>query len=238
MNRELPVFGVCGISDTGKTTLISNLIEELTKRGHDVVTIKHTKGEFGIDEEKKDTWRHAKAGAELVIFSTEKETDFLLKDTLKLDEIISVIRCMDSYDAVLIEGMEEADIPSIRLNPEDPDIGPDVQIISDRIEKEIKVNNILKTLPKMDCKRCGYKSCDELASAILEGEDTLASCEMLKKEEKGAVKLFIDEEKVALGKFPSQFIERTVKGMVSSLRSVSDMEEIEEIELKISERER
>ncbi len=238
MCGEFPVFGVCGVSDTGKTALLCDLVEELTERGYDIATIKHTRGEFSIDEEGKDTWRHSEAGAELVVFSTAEETDFLVKKDLDLEEIMSGIEKIGCYDAVLIEGMKEADIPKIDLNGDKNEMEFDVQNLADKLEKKIEINDILNSLPEKDCKRCGYESCKELASAIWEKKETLDSCEYLEEEKGGRVELLIDGEEVSLGRFPSQLIESTMKGMMSSLKGVEEMGEIKEIELKISEEEK
>ncbi len=233
MYFELPIYGVSGVSGTGKTTLVCDLMEELTERGYNISTIKHTRGEFSIDEKGKDTWEHREAGADLVVFSTDQETDLIFNDTLKLDEIISMIKNFGDYDAVLIEGMKDADIPKIDLR-ETENNRFDIKSISDDIEKRIEIYEILELLPKDDCKRCGYENCYELASAVRDGKRSLEFCELL-NEGKRYVELLVNGEKISLGNFPTNFIKRTTKGMVSSLKGVDEREDISEIELKISD---
>ena len=58
------VMGVVGWKNSGKTTLASKLIAELTARGRTVSTIKHTHHAVNLDQPGKDTYQHAQAGAE------------------------------------------------------------------------------------------------------------------------------------------------------------------------------
>jgi len=66
----LAVLGFYGFSNTGKTTVIQYLIEELTNRGFKVATVKVTDKPVSIDTEGKDTWRFAQKGAKIIAMST------------------------------------------------------------------------------------------------------------------------------------------------------------------------
>ncbi len=109
------IFGIYGKSDTGKTTLITKLVSQLTKQGYKIATIKQTKKAISLDSVNKDTWRHHKAGAELVVFSSCCETDFLLYKVLNTSEIIRRISSFGCYDLILVEGADDLDIPKIQL---------------------------------------------------------------------------------------------------------------------------
>ena len=73
------VIGFYGESDSGKTTLIVDIISSLTKEKYNVASVKTTDKNIGIDSEGKDTWKHTSAGAQLVVFSSDCETDYLIK---------------------------------------------------------------------------------------------------------------------------------------------------------------
>jgi len=109
------VFGIYGNSDTGKTTLIEHLVSQLTKEGFIVATIKQTKKAISLDIMNKDTWRYHDAGAGLVVFSSQCETDFLLYKTLTFSEIIQRISSFGYYDLILVEGADDINIPKIQL---------------------------------------------------------------------------------------------------------------------------
>jgi len=108
-------FGIYGNSDSGKTTLIVKLVEQLVKEGYLVATIKQTKKAISMDTKRKDTWRHHGAGAELVVFSSICETDFLLNKSMSTSEIIQRITDFGCYDIILVEGADDPCIPKIQI---------------------------------------------------------------------------------------------------------------------------
>jgi len=109
------IIGFYGESNTGKTTLIVDLIKQLTSDSYNVATIKITDKNIGIDKEGKDTWKHAEAGATLVVFKTPIETDYIVKQTQTEKEIIAKIDQMGNYDIIIVEGSKEKEIPKIRI---------------------------------------------------------------------------------------------------------------------------
>ncbi|MEM9104399.1 MAG: molybdopterin-guanine dinucleotide biosynthesis protein B, partial [Pseudomonadota bacterium] len=57
------VFGFTGWKNSGKTGLTVRIVEELTRRGWRISTIKHAHHAFDIDKEGTDSFRHREAGA-------------------------------------------------------------------------------------------------------------------------------------------------------------------------------
>lgn len=57
---------IIGRKNSGKTTLIVDLVECLTARGYRVGTIKHTHHRHELDVPGKDSYRHRTAGARVV----------------------------------------------------------------------------------------------------------------------------------------------------------------------------
>jgi molybdopterin-guanine dinucleotide biosynthesis protein B len=112
---EPKLFGIYGKSNTGKTTLIVKIIKELSKMGLNIATIKITDKEISMDTEKKDTFRYNKAGSNIVVFSSAKETDFLHFKILKTGEILNYLKKFGNYDIILIEGAYEKNIQKIRI---------------------------------------------------------------------------------------------------------------------------
>jgi molybdopterin-guanine dinucleotide biosynthesis protein MobB len=108
-------FGIYGNSDTGKTTLIVKLVKQLVKEGYLIATIKQTKKAISMDTKRKDTWLHHGAGAELVVFSSICETDFLLNKSMITSEIIQRITEFGCYDIILVEGADDSSIPKIQI---------------------------------------------------------------------------------------------------------------------------
>lgn len=113
--RQPFVIGFYGESNTGKTTIITKLIQKLTEENLKIASIKSTDKKISIDQKNKDTYKHAEAGANLVVFKTPIETGYLVKKQQKLEEIIDKINQFDSYDLILIEGANNETVPKIRI---------------------------------------------------------------------------------------------------------------------------
>lgn len=111
---NIPVVSVVGTSDSGKTTLIEKLLREIKNRGYRVATIKHDVHGFDIDKPGKDTWRHAQAGADVVVISSPVKLAMIEKvvEELTLDEIIARI---NNVDLIMTEGYKRGDKPKIEV---------------------------------------------------------------------------------------------------------------------------
>jgi molybdopterin-guanine dinucleotide biosynthesis protein MobB len=109
------VFGIYGESDSGKTTLVVQLIRELVREGYTIATVKQTNKDISIDTKNKDTWWHRDAGASLVVFSSCCETDFLLHEPMDSAGIIRRIVELKDVDLIIIEGADDPAIPKIQI---------------------------------------------------------------------------------------------------------------------------
>jgi len=226
----IPHIGVVGKSDTGKTSLVVELINRLKSDKYKVASIKHTQGDFAIDSEGTDTFKHAEAGSELVVFSTQSETSFIVKDKLRLDEILSSIETLGSYDLVIIEGMKEADIPKVSSDKDiDLDVERDIfydgniKEVLDWVKEQVHIYEILNQLPELDCGECGFETCRNFAMAVSNDRRELSNCE--RKQQSGKkIELIVEGEKIELGKFPSKMLSNTLSGMLKSLKGVDDFD--------------
>ena len=99
------VLFVVGKHEVGKTTFIEKLLPVLVKRDISIAVIKdiHLEG-FCIDQEGKDTWRHWKAGASIVVARGLDETDILVKRRMAIEEILPAV---ETVDLVIAEGFRE-----------------------------------------------------------------------------------------------------------------------------------
>ncbi len=109
------VIGFYGDSKSGKTTLIIKIIEQLTKDGYNVATIKKTDRNVEIDTEGKDTWKHRHAGAKLVVLSSPYETDLMINKRIETKTIVDIISAFGVLDIVLVEGARDPSIPKIKI---------------------------------------------------------------------------------------------------------------------------
>ena len=102
----VPVIAVVGSRKSGKTTTVETLVRELTKKGYRVATAKHIhEPKFTINAEGKDTWRHAQAGAHIIVGVATKELATIKKvDTTKYTLSSVTQNCEDNTDIIILEG--------------------------------------------------------------------------------------------------------------------------------------
>ncbi|MCB8814098.1 molybdopterin-guanine dinucleotide biosynthesis protein B [Desulfosporosinus shakirovi] len=112
---QIPVISIVGgKSNSGKTTLLEKLIREAKRRGWRVATLKHDVHGFEMDQPGKDTWRHDRAGADVVAISSPKRIAVLerVSDDQPLDEVLARIQ---GVDVIFTEGYKHADKPKIEV---------------------------------------------------------------------------------------------------------------------------
>jgi len=108
------VFGVTGWKNSGKTTLTCKLVEEFTRRGFRVATVKHAHHAFDIDHEDTDSYRHRQAGAaEVVIASSRRWAIMHELGEAKEPSLDDMLAKLSPCDLVLIEGYKRESHPKI-----------------------------------------------------------------------------------------------------------------------------
>lgn len=111
-----PVFGVTGWKNSGKTTLLTRLVAELTRRGFAVATVKHAHHAFDIDHEGTDSFRHREAGARevMIVSGTRWALMHELRDEAE-PPLEAALKHVSPCDLILIEGYKRAGHPKIEL---------------------------------------------------------------------------------------------------------------------------
>ena len=135
-----PVFGVTGWKNSGKTTLVTRLVAEFTRRGLNVSTVKHAHHAFDIDKPDTDSFKHRQAGAsEVMIVSGYR---WALMHELRDEEeppLAAALARISPCDLIIVEGYKREGHPKLEtrraqsrqsepLSPGDPSI---VAIASD-----------------------------------------------------------------------------------------------------------
>ncbi|HEY0196616.1 MAG TPA: molybdopterin-guanine dinucleotide biosynthesis protein B [Methanobacterium sp.] len=216
----MKILGIAGTKNTGKTTLVTLIVSELVKRGYQVGTIKHT--HHDLDMEGKDTWKHKKAGAELVVGSGDS-TAFIISERMDLEKILKNIKFLKELDYVIIEGFKLANYPKLSTTKavEDEYTIKNVDVFSLKDEDIISLVDLVEErtyglISNADCVNCGYQSCLEMAQAIIKGEISEEKCKMKKFEE---VELFIKDKNIPLNPFVQDILKKGVIGMLSTLKT-------------------
>lgn len=117
----MKICQIVGHKNTGKTTVMSQLIRHLTKYGWKVGTLKHH-GHGGDPAvmQNTDTYQHFASGASLSAVQGETSTEILLPN-------IPVAEMMELYqlvhiDILLVEGFKQAVFPKIVLVKNEEDV--------------------------------------------------------------------------------------------------------------------
>jgi len=113
-------FGIAGWKNSGKTSLVSNLVSEFTSRTLKVSTIKHAHHTFDLDQPKTDSFKHREAGAGEVLLVSHKRwaIQHELRDTPE-PPFEAILEKLSPCDLILVEGYKRESIPKIEI------IGPE-----------------------------------------------------------------------------------------------------------------
>jgi len=123
------MFGVAGFKNSGKTTLTSRLVTELTARGFKVSTIKHAHHGFDLDQKGRDSFIHRQSGAhEVAIVSGSRWA--ILHELRGSEEptFEDMLARLSPCDIVIVEGFKREAYPKIevrRLDLDHPALAPD-----------------------------------------------------------------------------------------------------------------
>ena len=233
----LRAVAVVGFRKSGKTTVVEGLVRELVKRGYRVGTIKHIREkDFSIDAPGKDTWRHAQAGASVIVSLAPREVATITKRSAKLEEIMSTLQWLDF---VILEGFHKSrGIAKIAIPRTAGEVAKLVDKFTiacvgygrrglpvlklDRVKEltDIVEEKALPILPGLNCRRCGYPSCEEFSLALLSGRAKVDDCQPMHD----LVRLRVDDKVISLNPFIQDMIAGTVRGMLSSLKGAKGKE--------------
>jgi molybdopterin-guanine dinucleotide biosynthesis protein B len=110
------IFGIAGFKNAGKTTLVVDLIHELTGRGLKVATVKHAHHEFDIDHPGKDSHQHREAGAvEVIVASARRWAHIKELDHESEPELAELLQHIGAVDLVLVEGYKHGSHPKLEV---------------------------------------------------------------------------------------------------------------------------
>lgn len=200
----IPIVSIVGKSDSGKTTLIEKLVPELTRRGHRVATVKHDVHGFEVDREGKDSWRHKKAGAHTVVISSPEKVA-LIRDVerdLSLGEIRD--KLIRDVDLILSEGYKR-------------DVQPKIEIFRKEKHQELlcaKEDNLIAIVTDQTF-NIGVP-CFDLED--MKGLSSFIEKEFLKARKGKRVSLEVGGKPIPLSPFVTDFMTKTIKGMLSALK--------------------
>jgi molybdopterin-guanine dinucleotide biosynthesis protein B len=112
-----PIIGIVGWKNSGKTTLAVGLVEELTRRGLRIATIKHAHHDLRLDEEGTDSARHRAAGARQVAVVSQRRWALMTEGPEP--DFADVVEQLEPCDLVVVEGYKSQPIAKIEARRRD-----------------------------------------------------------------------------------------------------------------------
>ncbi len=115
------VVGIAGWSGSGKTRLVTALVQEFSRKGLRVSTMKHAHHSFDIDHRGKDSYAHREAGAYEVLVASERR--WALMHECSADERAHtqwlspafLQKHLAPFDVLLVEGFKRAPLDKLEV---------------------------------------------------------------------------------------------------------------------------
>ncbi|HAA90338.1 MAG: Molybdopterin-guanine dinucleotide biosynthesis protein B [Thermoanaerobacterales bacterium 50_218] len=155
----VPVISFAGYSNSGKTTVIEQLIRVLKERGYRVAAVKHAGHGYEIDLPGKDSYRYFQAGADQVIVVGPSSLTIheRLTEGLGIKDICERIK--GEVDLILVEGFKKEPIPKVEVFREDH---------SPRRLSSEQVIAVVSDTPLEDCLPCfTFGEIEKLADFVI-----------------------------------------------------------------------
>lgn len=233
----MKVISVVGFTQSGKTTTIEKIIEELKRRRYSVGSLKDIHFEaFEMDTKGTNTYRHKEAGAELVVARGLNETDILYQESLDIHKILNFF----DQDYVILEGVWEGNFPKIVAAKDEPGIEAKLDertfLISGRIADTIDTYRGIQAISALEdieslvdaieaaafeklpnftkkcCGLCGF-SCEEMAVQIIQGHKKRTDCVL----EHQVAHLTINDQKIEMVPFVQKVLKNNILALVKEL---------------------
>lgn len=206
-----PIISIVGRSESGKTTLLEELIAELKRRGYRVAVIKHSGEDLELDTAKKDTWRFSQAGSEIsAICSGQKLAIFKRMEYDCSPDELSRFVWWD-YDFVLTEGFKKSSYPKIEVHRgvKGKDlVSPPQQLLAVVTDEPLAV----------DVPQFSRNDINKIADLI---EKTILS-----QRKEDDIGLLINGDYIPISPALKNLLARTLIAMVSSLKDTSELKSL------------
>jgi molybdopterin-guanine dinucleotide biosynthesis protein B len=112
----MKIFGIAGYKNAGKTTLVVDVVRELTAREFRVATVKHAHHEFDIDHPGKDSYLHREAGAsEVIVASSIRWAHIVELGDRPEPSLNDLLEQVGDVDLVIVEGFKHGDHPKLEI---------------------------------------------------------------------------------------------------------------------------
>ena len=206
----VPVISFIGYHNSGKTTVATKVVENLTKKGYRVAVLKSTKHRKLIgDTPGKDSYRYRESGAGAVgIVSPDEIVLFQDIDRDRLNLKFFSFLLFGDYDIVICEGFKRSDVPKIEVTRK--------ELNQPLLLKEVKgVVAVVSDFPVEGVKNFSFDDTEKLTSFIEE--------EFIKRREEpfqDEVELFVNGRRVPMEQGEKETLREILLGFVKPLQGI------------------
>lgn len=236
--ENMKTIGVVGFKKSGKTTLTKAIARLLMDKGHSVAVIKHSSKP--VDHGNTDTGQFTKEVSQVALITPEN-TEIILQGDQNLSEIMSYIVA----DYLLVEGFKNIKyfpkILCLRKEDNRKMLDDGLVLFTVSMETSLKeqkkvdylitekkdldeivnqVENRAFMLANMNCGKCGYGNCYNLAQAIVKGLENQKKCVYFQN----SISISINKKRVYLNPFMSKLYQNMIYGMLSPLKDIDSLE--------------
>ena len=119
LKKKQMIIAVCGVKNSGKTTLLTKLVKVFSEKGRKVAVIKHDGHDFSCDVEGTDSDKLSKSGAYgVAVFSknrifVHKKLNSELEKERKMEQ--ELIDQFPEADIIFLEGMKNSEYLKIEV---------------------------------------------------------------------------------------------------------------------------
>ena len=208
----MKIVSIVGKKNTGKTSLTVKVIEELTKRGYNVASIKHSHHSIEMDKENTDTWKHKQAGANLVV-GVGSTTFFNARQEMDLNRILFLLKHIDEIrqGSLTIEDLDEV---HSYLSIDGNVVGLN-RFVSDYLKQS--VIGVINTLNLNDY-----------------GVEDIGKIELIVPNKKAPqnpidaqCSVLINDENLEINEFTTKIVSNSIKAMVNSIKTEDNVKKID-----------
>lgn len=114
------IWQVVGFKNSGKTTLITELVAAIRVHGYTAAVIKHDGHDhFIMDHSDTDSGKYRQAGANAIAVISDTRHAIIEDRTVSIE---SMIAQFSTYDYIIIEGFKQAPYPKLLMIREQDDL--------------------------------------------------------------------------------------------------------------------
>jgi molybdopterin-guanine dinucleotide biosynthesis protein B len=237
-------LSVVGAHNVGKTTYCEKLIQRAKKDGFKVAAVKSSS--TSLDLESTDTKRLMKAGAEQVVFTSPDETAIFLHSDISIEKLFEkfhlypdllLIEGQKSSDYPKFVIARDQNDLNVNVRPQTVkavvcptaarqvagELYPDALLLHmEDTEglyqklRELYIDYYVDRLPKKDCRKCGFQTCEEYGNALKKGTAKVGTCPRLESD----VRVSVDSKELTLSPYPRAVLSSVIRSLVETLSGV------------------